>query len=153
MNKEIILIANRVRQQVREWIADNDGCDTSDMWGACSISSYTLSKVLKSKGYNVDFVCGITSIEGHCWVELDNDVIIDVTATQFDKRLPDVYITSKKNYYEKDIPKFFKYTRKEINYIEPKFLKNLSALRETTGWGNQKPNQYKKHINKFVQSF
>lgn len=154
MDKQIISIATKVRQQVREWIADNDGCDTTDMWGSCAVSSLVLAKILKSKGYNAEFACGITPIEGHCWVELDNSFVIDITSTQFDKNLPDVYITNKENYYEKDIPKFFRYTKDEYgSNVHLKFLKNLSALRETTGWGNQKPNQYKKQISNFVNHF
>lgn len=62
----------------------------------CAIASYTLTKALHKVGQRA------TLVEwgdgwGHCWVE-HRDLIIDITATQFDKDLPEVLIVKKKDY-------------------------------------------------------
>lgn len=96
------MISPEVKQiaaEIRRWIETNlpEHCNPN-LEGCCSFGSYLLSKVLQKNGYDAYFVEGEYDDNFHCWVELDN-VIIDITATQFGD-LPKVYITeTDDNYY------------------------------------------------------
>ena len=63
-----------------------------DLECACCIVSKILYDHLKSKGFNVSFIEGIfdnglfSSVDdepNHCWLEVENKWIVDLTATQF----------------------------------------------------------------------
>ncbi len=152
MNRKIISTAKKIRKQVQKWVVGNDGCDPVDLWGACALSSYTFYRALRILGYKSDLICAVTGSEGHCWVELENKTI-DLTATQFDNSLPDVYIIDSKDYREQEIPRFFKYSRDEYNSkVFCGFLTNISALREIKRWGDQNPLQYRQNINNFLKT-
>jgi hypothetical protein len=89
----------QIATEVRRWIEQNLPSDCDDnLCGACSFGSYLLTKVLQKNGYDAYFVEGDYKNSCHCWVELD-DVIIDITATQFGN-YPKIYITNNDdNYY------------------------------------------------------
>lgn len=90
--------AKQIAVEIRKWVEKNlpEHCD-SNLEGCCSFGSYLLSKVLQKNGFEAYFVEGEYDDEYHCWVEL-NDVIIDITATQFGD-FPQVYVTDSDDKY------------------------------------------------------
>lgn len=83
-------LATRCREACERWAAGDKSLDVygPDLGGMCAVASYTLWQLLLSAGFRkAKFAFNPI----HCWVELDGWVI-DVTATQFDKRLPKVHV-------------------------------------------------------------
>jgi len=60
----------------------------------CEMMSEELCAELNKRGFDAKKVCGNCMKSYHCWVELNNKVIIDITADQFGANYPDVFITS-----------------------------------------------------------
>jgi hypothetical protein len=93
-----IPIARNIATEVRKWVSgtyvknfENFG---SDLAGLCAIASYHLFKALRTAGINCWFV--INKWNSHSFVLLENDMVIDITATQFSYKTeyPDVLIQS-----------------------------------------------------------
>lgn len=92
-------LAKQVRNNLKSFICDKPSSFDSNFFCACAVASYTLWKVLLSKGYSAKFVRGFYRGDNHCFV-ICNNQIIDITATQFDIR-EEVYITdSNDNRYD-----------------------------------------------------
>jgi hypothetical protein len=74
--------------------------------GMCAIASCVLKKELIKKGFNAEVYLGEFDNNywqsNHCWVVVDNKWIVDVTATQFGRRMPKVLIraTTDKRYID-----------------------------------------------------
>lgn len=111
---EVRDIANNVVKNIRrlKYSIVNVQCyDDDTLAGFCGVSSYVLYKVLH-KQMDAHFVYGAweESWKSHCWVEIgDYDwhgrrVVVDITARQFDRNLPEVLIVDRDNRY---IPKLF----------------------------------------------
>lgn len=82
-NKTLKTLAKQVRDKLKYFIFNNNNSFDSNFFCACAVSSYTLWKVLLSKGYTAKFVRGFYQGKDHCFV-ICNDQIVDITATQFD---------------------------------------------------------------------
>lgn len=65
--------------------------------GACGDVSAILWEALVSVGVEAYFEGGQFDFEGHCWVRLSDDSVLDLTATQFG-RYPKVYHSKNKKY-------------------------------------------------------
>ncbi len=91
----LIETATLVRQQIEEHVkVYSTDINPNDLCGACGIASWLLTKVCRKLGYNAKFVMGVfinnhdafgftTPANTHCWVVVNDLIIIDVTATQF----------------------------------------------------------------------
>ncbi len=68
-----------------------------DLSGCCAIVSYNLFETLKRN--NIKTTLAIATFEefGHCFLQFE-DKILDVTATQFSSRIPEVLIIDKEKY-------------------------------------------------------
>lgn len=144
-SKTIIVLCDLVLRQVRGWVKDNEDCCLEDMNGCCGIASYTLYRVLRKAGYKASIASVTNCCEGHCWVELDNNVI-DLTATQFDKSLSEIFITNKKDYYKNDVPRFYR------NQEKLKFKKYKETLKYIKEWDKQSPQIYLSNIQKLLKT-
>jgi len=81
---EIRRVATTVRKMVELDAMDLDiADDLSTLEGACKYASYALSKMLPGSVYTYGRYLANGERHGHAWVEVD-DVIVDITATQFD---------------------------------------------------------------------
>lgn len=61
--------------------------------GYCGLASLVLVRLLKKAGVPATVEKGYYDNDyGHAWVRLPNGAVLDVTATQFHKRLPKVYV-------------------------------------------------------------
>jgi hypothetical protein len=67
----------------------------ADLECACAVSSYTLYRALRARGISASFVQGFFEHESedHCWVRI-NEHIVDITACQFSRQFPAVFITT-----------------------------------------------------------
>jgi len=76
----------------------------SDLGGACGVGAFISQRLLKHVlGMSSTLVMGEEEDTAHCWIELivdDTPHVLDVTATQFGKQLPEVYLTSREKYYQ-----------------------------------------------------
>jgi len=68
-----------------------------DLCCACAIASEALARFLQREGFDAKFVEGAFDPDfeeeaNHCWVEVADKWIVDITAKQFDSKLPGVYI-------------------------------------------------------------
>lgn len=89
--------------------------------GCCESGSVILACILKNKQFgDWDLVCDGTFGRSHCWLELDNLVIV-ITADQFDPSI-DTWVFKKG---EKYLPEKFKETRREK---ASKFIRDLEVL-------------------------
>jgi len=90
-------IALKAREETRKLIIkhpDKIEAYAEDLGCACAIGSYILTRALKRARIPSIFVVGIAyekslpsyytqGVENHCWIELMDGTIIDITATQF----------------------------------------------------------------------
>jgi len=82
-------IAKRVRRKCELFsrspeASKHDFYKTPDLVCMCAVASFALSKALNKSGIRNKVIKGYYGSEGHhCWVELKNGMIIDITATQF----------------------------------------------------------------------
>jgi predicted DNA-binding protein (UPF0278 family) len=128
---------------VRKWVDEVYSIDPEDMQGACAISSYTVYRLLRSKGYEAEFVMAMDAddCEGHCYVELKNWVI-DLTPKQFDSELSDILVIKKEKYIE-TIPKLKKYVR---------ITRGKRAMSQLKEWSKeQSPITYRGKINYLIK--
>lgn len=79
-----------------------------DLCCACAIASEALTRYLKLQEYHAKFVEGMYKLDlmyndsefelehdtNHCWVEVEDKYIVDITASQFNEKIPKVYVTS-----------------------------------------------------------
>jgi hypothetical protein len=66
-----------------------------DFAGYCAICSYVLSRLLTLAGERAEMVLGVVGDRSHCWIVWHSSAgafVIDLTATQFDRRHREVYI-------------------------------------------------------------
>lgn len=62
--------------------------------GSCGDACILLGKWLEQNGYDdFDFVVGEREEQSHAWLE-KNDIIVDITADQFDDNLPTVIVSN-----------------------------------------------------------
>lgn len=151
----ILSIAKKARRDILSlW-------DSKDLGGACGVASWHLMCLLRSKGIKCDFAF----IDGHCWLELDNNYILDITATQFNKTFygkptlnksfKNIVYLKKQNYLEYEQINFIKsnYNRRKL------FKKSESALKYIREWTDiLRPKDYrnlkleqKKFINDVIK--
>lgn len=114
-NKKLIKIAKKARVDVVKELEGQGFHKT--LGGACGIASCYLMQLAKKENINVKFCHGLF-FKGkqscyHCWVEYNN-IIYDITATQFGDSYKDVEIHPAKVYKAKE--KIDKIS-KAINYI------------------------------------
>lgn len=82
-------VAVLTRKHIERWAPKYDPSRLSirqDLCGACGHASYVILNCLKRLGYSAKLVLGNYyqgSLGSHFWVLLDNEIIIDTTATQF----------------------------------------------------------------------
>lgn len=121
-----VLEAARLVRHLVELRVDtfNDPAEFDDLTllGACGVSSFCLWQILLALEVDSSLVLGRFTKAGrdrgfHCWVET-GDIIVDVTATQFDIPSP-VHVTSKN----------------DSRYSE--ITRNGGALKHLTTWDNQ----------------
>ena len=120
-------IANQIRKKCERFAfsyqaSDRDFYKAKDLACMCAVASFTLSTALKKEGIKNKVMKGLyESCRSHCWVELENGIIVDITATQF--RIPKkVLIISNESIY------FEKYNKgRQVFY------------RDLKGWDTQKP--------------
>ena len=120
MKREVRKIATASRLEMEHFVRQfvKDTYNGNDLSTYCGISSYFLCMVGQKFGYHFDLVEGLAfdsrltdynwgeeDIDpfesNHCWVEYGN-LIIDLTATQFDSGLRNVHVTDvddHDNYY------------------------------------------------------
>lgn len=97
-----IVIARKVRKAVEYLLEEGilEQCEDG-LGGLCAITSAALVRAFKKNGYYAVVVYGQYADNDsacHCWV-LSEGLNWDLTATQFDENLPDVYhFESDKNY-------------------------------------------------------
>jgi hypothetical protein len=61
----------------------------------CAVSSYTLYRALLAYKVNASFVQGVFGPdEDHCWVLIEDRILVDITARQFSSQLPVVLVTT-----------------------------------------------------------
>lgn len=89
--------------------------EEKDLCCSCAISSHALGTLLEKKGYSPSIIIGVyndrkrpveeitADIINHCWVEVGGR-IIDLTASQFDKKENDIVFIPTENSGKKFIP-------------------------------------------------
>lgn len=92
---QIIGVATRVRKQFEE-IGKRE-CFLPELNGLCARASLVLRDELLKVGTPARLIIGSFDDAQHCWVQV-HDLVIDVTATQFSRAIPPVYIVD----YEAD---------------------------------------------------
>jgi len=144
MQTQQLEIIKNIGCQVRSFLEDLQP-DTSwcqHLSGACAVGAYIIHKLLLRNDIQSSIIIGTGSDMDHCWVdiELDNDlVVLDTTATQFDKELDAIILAPKVEYkqlaFHKKIPS-------ERLFVTDSILFN--ALRD---WDiSQQPRRYKQEI-------
>lgn len=144
MQSQQLEIIKNVGCQVRSFL-ENMQPDTSwceHLSGACAVGAYITHKLLMRQNIQSSVIIGTGDCMDHCWVdiELDNNLIVlDTTATQFDKQLDVVILAPKLEYkqlaFHEDIPE-------ERLFVTDSILFN--ALKD---WDvDQQPKQYKQEI-------
>lgn len=139
MNKKLYIIrkptikkiAKITREELSNFISNRF---PSDWGGSCAICSWQLTRVLNYFGYNSTFTIGkfVTNKykAEHAFVTLNNNLIIDITATQF--FLGDIVITKLFN---------------NKKYIIEKL--NKKAIYDLRKWPiDQNPSTHKKYLDK-----
>lgn len=89
----IYQLAIKAREEVRQLVHTKQGCIQAypeDLACACAIGTYVLIAALKRHGIRAKLVMGIAYdcieldvVANHCWAELLDGTIVDLTATQF----------------------------------------------------------------------
>ena len=144
MQTQQLEIIKNIGCQVRSFLEDIQP-DTSwdeHLSGACAVGAYITHKLLLRQNIQSSVIIGTGSDMDHCWVdiELDNDVVVlDTTATQFDKELNVVILAPKLEYkqlaFHKDIPE------------ERLFVTDSILFRVLRDWDiGQQPRLYKQEI-------
>lgn len=89
LNGKIIQTAYLVRDQIEDMIPALPKFlfAPDDLQGACGIASYTLHRCYNrlriSNKFHMGWYEDRWGNENHCWVSLADDMIVDITATQF----------------------------------------------------------------------
>ena len=144
MQTQQLEIIKNIGCQVRSFLEDLQPDTTWDqhLSGACAVGAYITHKLLLRQNIHSSVIIGTGSDMDHCWVdiELDNDlVVLDTTATQFNKEL-DVVILALKNEYKQLA--FHKEIPEERLFVTDSILFN--ALRD---WHiSQQPIRYEQEI-------
>jgi len=93
-------ISRKVRAAVEEWAHECSAkidIDLDNMRGACAVGSAMLHEIFWKHGIESTLHRGTYTVPNgkrwspHCWVEVD-DVLIDITATQFDLKKKIIFI-------------------------------------------------------------
>ncbi|GED72596.1 hypothetical protein BRE01_62980 [Brevibacillus reuszeri] len=79
--------------------------------GCCGDTSTLFSKFLQSKGIETHYVWGMWGEYSHAWLELD-DILIDLTADQFDGVTEEVMVTSNRQWHSR----FTVHNKKKIDF-------------------------------------
>lgn len=85
---ELIAVALAVRVATQELATELMDVEPN-LSGACAVASHALAGMLRQRGFAAEFAHGSYRTETnsdhncHCWVVVDGNLIIDVTATQF----------------------------------------------------------------------
>ncbi|MGG0793795.1 hypothetical protein ABE137_07285 [Brevibacillus laterosporus] len=103
--------------------------------GCCGDSSKLFSKFLSSKGIKAYYVWGIRDDEySHAWLEYD-DIIIDLTADQFDEVHEEVVVTKNRDWHSQfeiqnkvalDFEEFEEYNAKRLGAIYKNILNKIN---------------------------
>jgi hypothetical protein len=97
LEDELMTFIERVRSKLVEQF---EGIYDADLECGCAVSSYTLYRALLTRDVNASFVQGVfEDDEDHCWVVIDNHIIVDITARQFSPKFPPVYVTATDDRY------------------------------------------------------
>lgn len=109
----IYRIALKAREETRQLIKKHPykiEAYEEDLRCACAIGSYILHKVLKKTGIKTQVIVGKAyedqiplgedpDLDNHCWLELMDGTILDITATQFGEPEPKIFFRhNDKNY-------------------------------------------------------
>jgi hypothetical protein len=90
----LIRLAKLVRQQVRKELVPY--YYSTNMAGACGVSSVHLMRCARKIGIKVQFKYGFYNGSSHAWIEYRGK-IIDLTVSQFNNRRPDIFVTDSIN--------------------------------------------------------
>jgi hypothetical protein len=102
--REIEKLAMLAREQgERIWSADPVGSPFElrpdghvRLGGFCDLRAGDLADALQKAGFNAEFIAGTYRHDGrkvyHAWTKVDGELVIDITADQFDPKLPRVRI-------------------------------------------------------------
>lgn len=135
--------AKQIAQYVRKWaekhsrLVKNKDFDIYNLDCMCGYASTILFVMLKEHQIeNVKF----HSTDTHCYLTID-DVIVDITATQFHSKLKTVYISKRNKLFDKqwykyaqvyhsleDIYKAMHHTNTETGFPESQFFSNRTQL-------------------------
>ena len=110
MHSELIKIAKNFRNKLEDFIKSSSiyiGDELRNFpGGACQISSAMLGLHLVELGYeNVLIqsgkrqILGDFNFENHCWLILDEQIIIDITADQFEDCNTEIIVTSQSDFH------------------------------------------------------
>lgn len=69
----------------------NDEID-SELCGLCALSAGRTQHILSQLGYKVQSVASLSTWASHCYCVVDDNIIVDLTATQFDEN--EIYIAT-----------------------------------------------------------
>jgi hypothetical protein len=105
--------------------------------GCCGDTSHLFAKFLSKRGISTKYVWGINSNDfSHAWLEYD-DIIIDLTADQFQEINEEVVITRNRKWYEQfviqgkyisDFEKFNDYNARRLGAIYKNIIKRLGII-------------------------
>lgn len=89
-------IARQVRVYVKRQVR-SENCEgfinKATLAGACAMASWELVLRLRAAGIACQFVNGEYDGAGHCWVQIGDYDVVDITATQFGVK-DKVYVTT-----------------------------------------------------------
>lgn len=107
--------------------------------GCCGDASNLLAKYFRDNGIECEYVWGMCGQQSHAWLECDN-LIVDITADQFDEIKEEILITAYKSWHRKfkgqsrsdgDFLKFGSYNRDRLNTIYKNILLRISKEKVT----------------------
>ncbi len=114
MNNVILSAAKKARLSAEIKCVDESG----GVAGQCFSASEMIYDELSRKGFGPTIVSGVFKwgrrrSEDHTWIEVDG-MIVDVTADQFDKRFPKIWIDAPKKHYVEGSRYFFEIEAEKI---------------------------------------
>lgn len=145
--KLVRCVARNLRAEMEDFAcATHLGDD--DLGGYCGIASYVLSRVLRAFGVRTEIRYNTHHHDGHCWLVIaGTDVVVDVTATQFQNRESDVD-------YLYCIPKVLIASEGEFDWIyspQKSRRTGASAARFLREWDDQSPHWYRPQLRKMYR--
>lgn len=118
-----------------------------NMCGACAVGAGAIKRLLTSHGFNDAVFVMVDDGDGcHCWTEVTVNggvYVVDVTATQFDAKHPDVMVMLRHKYVS--------LMKEHLDFNTVK--RGRSASKSLSGWPTeQHPKTYKSGIRKLARS-